>query len=346
MKSKNMLAIIMVICIFLMFFTNAENIKSALKDSLLFTVNNVICSIFPYMVLSSFLINANIIEKQLKFSNFERLNKLGICKIYFISILLGSVSGFLTGAKCIKESYTKNITDSVSFSNAVILSSNAGIGFVVVCVGMKIWNSAVYGILLYIFQLITSLLLGRLLLPIVKNDYEINHSRKVDYIKSFTDAVSSGAQSVVLITAFIASFSIVITLLSSLAPHAIRETVSAILYIILEFCKGSFESISFSNLLMCAFFSGFTIGFGGLCVHFQIFSICNDLPLNKKLFILFKIFHGIILGLISVILIHFLNLSPSISASVNSSSSLLNKISIFVLVFIIIYTLYKKFLLT
>ena len=180
MKLKNIVVVFLIICVFLLFFANVKDIKAALKDSFLFTVNNVICSIFPFMMLSSFLINSYIIEKHLYSLDFKRLNKLGICKIYLPSILLGSVSGFVTGAKCINELYSKNKTDKNSFTNAVILSSNAGVGFVIVCVGMKIWNSALYGILLYICQIATSLLIGKFRLPEAKNEYKLNQSQKTN----------------------------------------------------------------------------------------------------------------------------------------------------------------------
>ena len=308
MKLKNILVVFLIICVFLVFFTNAKEIKCTLENSLLFTINNVIFSIFPFMILSSFLINSNIIDNQLNFANSKQLNKLGICKIYLSSILLGSISGFVTGAKCIRELYTKNYTDKISFTNAVVLSSNAGIGFVIVCVGMKIWNSITYGILLYFFQIIISLIIGKFILPAIRNDYEYNYNKKNDYIKSFSDAVSTSSQNIILIIAFIATFSVLITVLTSVFPPSVRDTASSFLYILMEFCNGSFKSVSFSNTLLCAFFSGFTIGFGGLCVHFQIFSVCNGLPLNKKLFFLAKLLHGILLGIVSIILVRIINI--------------------------------------
>lgn len=308
MKLKNILVVVLIVFVFLAFFTNAKQIKFTLEDSLIFTINNVIFSIFPFMVLSSFLINSYIIEKQLNFTNFKQLNKFGICKIYLSSILLGSISGFVTGAKCIKELYIKNYTDKISFTNAIVLSSNAGIGFVIVCVGMKIWNSITYGILLYLFQIIISLLIGKFILPTIRNDYEYNFNKKNDYIKSFSDAVSTSSQNIILIIAFIATFSVLITVIVSLFPSSVRDTISSLLYILMEFCNGSFQSVSFSNTYLCAFLSGFTIGFGGLCVHFQIFSVCNGLPLNKKIFFLAKLLHGILLGIVSILLIRIINI--------------------------------------
>ena len=337
MKLKNIVVVFLIICVFLLFFTNVKDIKATLKDSFLFTVTNVICSIFPFMMLSSFLINSYIIEKQLHSLDFKRLNKLGVCKIYLPSILLGSVSGFVTGAKCINELYSINKTDKNSFTNAVILSSNAGVGFVIVCVGMKIWDSALYGILLYICQITTSLLIGKFILPDAKNEYKVSQSQKTDYIKSFTDAVSSSAQSVILIIAFISTFSVLITAISSLFGNSLKDTASSFLYILIEFCNGSFEAVSFENILLCAFLTGFTVGFGGLCVHFQIFSVCNGSPLNKRLFVLAKLLHGIILGAVSLILVSIMKISPCISVSIHDSNSSITPLTIIILMLIFFY---------
>ena len=133
-KFKNLFSIFLIITTYLLFFTNVKNINSVVYNALIFCGNTLICSIFPFMILSSFIANSYIIERLLP---KKQKNILGICKIYLPSVILGSVAGFVTGAKCIKEIYSENQTDSVSFTNAVILSSNAGIGFVVACVGIS-----------------------------------------------------------------------------------------------------------------------------------------------------------------------------------------------------------------
>ena len=336
MKAKNIIVILLILCVFLLFFTNAKEINSALKESLLFSINNVICSIFPFMMLSSIIINSYIIEKQLISLKINCLYKLGICKIYLPSILLGSVSGYVTGAKCIRDIYCKNYTDSTSLTNAIILSSNAGIGFVIVCIGMKIWNSSLFGIFLYLFQILTSLFIGRYILPKSNDIYNLSKTDKIDYLKSFTDAISSCAYSSFLIVSFIASFSVIITALTSLFPLSFRDTASSFLYFFLEFCNGSFKSVSFGNTSLCAFLTGFTAGFGGLCVHFQIFSVCSDLPLNRRLFVLVKLLHGIILGIISLALVNVLKITPSTQASVSLQGQYTYPISLITLSLILI----------
>ena len=75
----------------------------------------------------------------------------------------------------------------------------------------------------------------------------------------------------------------------------------------MEFCNGAFKCLEFSNIYIKAFFTGFTVGFGGICVHFQIFSVCKELPLNKKVFSLFKLLQGILLGILAIIYVSFIN---------------------------------------
>ena len=164
---------------------------------------------------------------------------------------------------------------------------------------------------------------------------------KIDYLKSFTVAISSCAYSSLTIIGFIASFSVIITALTSIFPLCFRGSVSSILYIFLEFCNGSFKSVSFVNTSLCAFFTGFTVGFGGLCVHFQIFSVCSDLPINRRLFIFVKLLHGIFLGIISLLLVNILKISPSAQASISIPNEFTHQISIFLFSVILIGLIIK-----
>ncbi len=339
-KMKNIMSIFLIFIIFFLFFANVKDINLTIYNSLIFCGNTLICSIFPFMVISSFISNTYIIEKLLSKS---KNNILGICKIYLPSIILGSIAGFVTGAKCIREIYSKNPTDSESFSNAIILSSNAGIGFIVACVGVRIWNSTIYGFILYAFQIIISLFLGKIFFRKKQDENYFIITQKANYINAFTDAISSSAQVIITMCSFIIFFSIIITTISTLFPIETRTEVSSILNIFLEFCTGAFKCVSFKNTLLCGFLTGFSIGFGGLCVHFQIFSVCNNFPLSKGKFFVFKLIHGLLLGAISSIIVFSLKLEPN-----NSSIAIINELInikglLFITGFILIVYLIKKF---
>ena len=86
---------------------------------------------------------------------------LGNCKIYLNEILIGNICGFVIGAKGICQKFN-DYTDINDFNNSIFLSSNAGVGFVVGCVGGVIYENINFGIFLYIVQIISGYIIFKL----------------------------------------------------------------------------------------------------------------------------------------------------------------------------------------
>ena len=132
----------------MLLFLRLDIIKKTAINTLSICFFRLVPSIFPFMVLSSILIQAGIINYVL-LGNKKTI--LGICK-NVISIVFSSwISGYIVGPRylCNKET-DKNMT------NYALLSSNAGVGFVVAFVGIALWNNIIFGILLYVIQILTS----------------------------------------------------------------------------------------------------------------------------------------------------------------------------------------------
>lgn len=305
MKLKRLIPVFLTLFLFILFFTNAKYINNSIADSIDFCLKTLIPSVFPFMLVSSFLIYSRLIDDIILKAKIPVENILGVCKIYLSSVILGSVSGYVTGPKCICAIYSSsNSNDRESFSNSVILSSNCGIGFVVSCVGIIIWDSITFGIFLYTLQILISLLLGKLLLKGNVKNYDYNISKRADFTDSFTLSVTNTASSLIGISAFVIFFS----LLSDLSQLYIPKRYSGLLPIALEFCKGVFYAKEFYSVGIGAFLTGFAIGFGGLCVAFQTFSVCSGYPLDKKKYLLFKLLHGVLLGISSLLFVSINNI--------------------------------------
>ena len=304
----------MIFFLAIVFFTNAKNLNLTVKSSLLFCINNLVPSIFIYMVFSSFVLYLCDFSRILSKIKVSVFNILGICKIHAIDIVLCSVCGFVSGAKIISEKFKKFGGNSLDFSNSVILSSNAGIGFLIGCVGIKIWNSIPFGIYLFLVQIGLSILLGKILLNHSKssNNLPILSKKKVTISSAFCKAVSSTATTLISMCAFVVVFSCFGNNLFALLGIKKGSFLYSFTSVILEFSQGIFLCTLYENSVICAFMTGFCVGFGGLCVHFQIFSVCDGLPLDKARFVIFKFFHGILCGISSIIFVFFAKIKPTI----------------------------------
>ena len=147
------------------------------------------------MILSSVLCSSTLVYKG--FSAF--LNKafsfLGICIKYSSVLIFGNISGFIVGPKLLSEEIDLNF-DKSETTRLILLSSNAGIGFVVSFVGQTIFKNFLFGLAIYIFQILTSFILNSLIFFKRKNCVfsEIKYQRK-PFLTSITDSISKTTSS-------------------------------------------------------------------------------------------------------------------------------------------------------
>ncbi|MGM9646243.1 MAG: hypothetical protein ACI3XS_06100 [Eubacteriales bacterium] len=300
LRAKKGFAVLFILFLMILFFTNAKNISSSVLSSLEFCAKSVIPSLFPYMVISSLIVYTACFDGL--FSNLPNafFNILGICKRYCVPIITGNLCGFVTGAKCICDIYEKNPSEISDFSDSVILSSNAGIGFVIGYVGIKLWSDMRFGIFIYSVQIISSFLLNRVFRTFQKKrvgnkeQAYFANKKQSSFFVSLARAVSCSCSTILQVCSFVIFYSLIIDLLSSLFYLKQGDFAFCVLCAILEFCKGTSASLSLTYAPVCAAMTGFCIGFGGICVHSQIFSVCDGFPLNKTKFFAFKALQGVI----------------------------------------------------
>lgn len=296
---------------FFVFFTNVENVKKSVLEALIICFENFIPTIFPFMIISLFFLYLSGFSAHNLGVASRIFDILGICKRYVFHIFIGSLCGFVTGAKAICEDYAENDVEKEDFSNSVILSSNAGIGFVVGFIGVKLWGSFYYGIFLFAVQIIVALILNMLILRHSKGEEKFDSSASEKTVfDSLTTAISTSGFSIITICAFVVFFSTLINVTASFFGISKSSPLFSFIFILIEFCQGSVYAVSYDAILVCAFFTGFVIGFGGICVHFQIFSVCSGFPLKKMQFFTFKLLQGIICGIISLGYVYIANLEP------------------------------------
>ena len=318
------------------FFTNVENVKSTVFSSLIFCGEKIIPSLFPFMVIFSFFLYLSVFVGSQRAKSNKLFQIFGICKKYFLHIVFGSLCGFVVGARMISEDYDENRDSNASLNSSIALSSNAGIGFVVGTVGMKLWGDFLFGIFLFFSQIILALIINKLLFNDVNFDTTSVKKERVPLFSAFIRSVTSSASTIINISAFVVFFSVLISTISSFFNIKNR----AFLFILLEFCQGSFYSVSMTNTLMCAFCTGFVVGFGGLCAHFQIFSVCEGLPLNRLKFTIFKFIQGMFCGIFSFLYVFITKIEPIKASFLNVNGSYTHLIVIGILM--LFFALFNK----
>lgn len=295
-KLKNITIISISLIIIILYSTNVEYSTKIILESVDFCLKSLFTSLFPTLILAGLITGAISIDK-IKY--IDKKSILGACKIYTIPILTGMLSGFITGPRAICSIYDVYKGDKRDFTLAVALSSNAGIGFVIVCVGIRIWHDVSYGIILYFSQIISAFLI--FLFFKSRNKKAICYSALME--KKTSNILSNSIISAFNSICIISSFYIFFNFLFGLLQHAFNLNVvfNGVLSSFFDFAGSVFKLYNFPNKYLAKFLTGFTVAFAGISVHLQTFLICEGHPLKKTLFILFKFLQGILCGFLSLI---------------------------------------------
>ena len=330
-KLKNIASILIIITIVCAFFTNAEILNDSVIQSLNFCYYTIIPSLFPYMIISSLFSRSYHINQALSAIFKKIFSVLGICRIYTSQIILGNLCGFINGPKSICEHYNTK-TSNYDFNKAITLSSNAGLSFVVFIVGIKLWQNIYFGIVLYFFQVIVSFLIN--FSRNSKSKFVSVEFKNQDPYQIFSSSITSSAKTIFNICAFTIFSSLLVNILTSILNIKNSSCIYVLLSSFVDITQGVKSSLSLQNNFLCAFFTGFSVGFGGLSVAFQTFSICAKFKVIYKKFILMKFIQGIICGLFASIFASLFDIEPKLNTSIltlsnNSTSKFVSTVSIF-----------------
>ncbi len=297
----------MEIIILFIYLTNVKNISKSVLDSLRKCYNTVIPTLFPTLLISNLLIGINKSHDGKRGKIFDIL---GNCKIYSIHILTGMLCGFISGPKAICEDYQNKKTDEQTITNSVALSSNAGLGFIIGTVGITLYNDFKFGIYLYFSQIASALVTFLIFKRKARINYEESYTNeKINLSKIILKAVTSAIHSMLIICSFsILANAIISIITDNLNFNYIFEVF---LFSFFDFSSAIFKIQGLNNEILKLFLIGFSIGFAGISVHLQTFSVCEGCPLNKFKFFIFKLIQAILCGICSTlfILIWFLKIT-------------------------------------
>ncbi len=281
----------------------------------------LIPSLFPFMVLSSF-----ITESGLSGSVPYRINRItravfnlpGCCTLI---ILLSLIGGYPVGASGIKSLWEQKLITKDQAKRMGLFCVASGPGFLVTYIGAVMTRSLRTGYILLISQTFAVLMLGTLTGLFSKKKETVNSGSSTKMrlapakaiIPSVTKAISSCTLMCALVVLFSAASEVLITLIKD-NPGA--KWVVALF----EITNGvKILTQGYPTVLLSA-----ACGFGGLCVHFQVLSQLRGLGISKPVFIIFRVLQGILSGTCTYILLKFFPISQTVFSTVDNAQGKLN----------------------
>ena len=293
-----------------------------MSGSLKLCVQSLVPSLFPFMIISDFLISSET-GKILKALFARPLSFIfGTSREGSFAVLLGFLCGFPIGAKSALKLYEENKISHTELCHIMSFCNIPSPAFVCGAVGL-LFQSSQLGILLFASLLLSSLVLGITGRFIYKYDRRSipTSQKRTDAVTAFTNAVSSSAAIMLTVCGYVVFFSVLIGYATRLCDMiGAPKILPVILSGLLEISNGMSLSAGLGgdiSPILAAFFAGFS----GLSVIFQIISLDRGRHIRKKAFVLQKLLQGVLCAIISFVLFKIFPVSVSPSAPTLSDIS-------------------------
>ena len=299
-------------------FFGKECTKGALKG-LMFCGNVLIPSLFPFMVLSVFVVKSGISEYLEKFAGHVTVPLFGVSGKCGMTVLLSMIGGYPVGAKGIYSLYESKQISSEGAEKLAYFSVGAGPGFLITFVGTNLLNCPLIGVGILCSQILSIIILGFVNKYIFRSIKDNNSkselkAEKLSFSQAVVGSTVSGIYSMINMCGMVILFSAILGVIG----YLLKDYGNIFLYceILLEVTNASTDTAENGNILLLAF----ATGFGGVCVHFQVFQALGEIEINKGIFFLYRIIQGLITCGFTYFFIKCFNVALPVYSSIKNSN--------------------------
>ncbi len=318
----------------------------AVKSGLILWATSVVPSLFPFFVATELLMHTNIVNFFGRILNKYMKPLFNIRGEGSFAFIMGLISGYPIGAKIATNFRKNNICTKEECERLLSFTNNSGPLFIIGTVGILMFKNSTIGILLFVTHLLSCLTVG-ILFRFWKNNSTSNqksqnsnsnnrnhiskkNNTKTNYVtianlgEVLAESINSSISTILLIGGFVVIFSSIISICKSSGILNLIEYIFTPLFNsidintafikplftgLLEITNGinTISNIACKKLSINIIFTAFLLGFGGISILLQVFSIVSKSDLSIKPYIYGKLLQGIFASLYTYI---FINIFP------------------------------------
>lgn len=286
-----------------------ESVSAGVKEGLRLCGEVLIPSMFPFMVLASFSLNAGVFDR-LSHVFSPLMNRLfalsGAC---FPVIFFGAVGGYPVGAKMIGELYDNGVITKNDAERLFSFCVNAGPAFIVSAVGGAMLGSPKAGYMMLLAVLAASAITGMLFsLGVSRHTVQsVIPKKRMSFSDSVTSSVSAAMHSTFSVCAWVLVFSAFSGLIE---PYIRHESGRLCFEMLAEVTTGVRAAIKLGGIPLAAA----VISFGGICVMCQLLPFIKKCGIKVKKYLVFRMVNALLSYVLTRILLCFTDVSVSVSA--------------------------------
>lgn len=264
-----------------------------------YCLNILVPSLYPFMVLSVFVVRSGLSEKTGRLLEGFTQKALRLPGCTTAAVLMSVIGGFPTGARAVAALYEQGDVTEEQAGRMLLFCVNAGPPFVITAVGVGFLKDPRAGILLLTAQFIAFLLLA-VLSGMGKSRGSVPIRKKIlsppDAAQALILSAADASASVLSMCFFVILFASLMNLLRLFVrePH-----VSCAVSALLEVTGGCSDLARMGAPLWVV---AFAIGWGGICVHFQVFAFTAGIRYSRARFLLFRFLQGLFAAVAAEIL--------------------------------------------
>lgn len=321
---KNILPFIFVLLAICLVIFSKSNLEAA-KSGLSLWATNVVPALFPFFVVTELLSNTNIIYYLGKI--FHKIMKplFNVPSESAFPFIMGMISGYPIGGKIVADMRLKGLCTKDEGERLLAFTNNSGPLFIISSVGISLFGDTKTGLLLLCTHILACITVGILLAKLstknsTKAQYlstshtEVNQTQEL-HLKDLGEVLGKSIQSaistILMIGGFVVIFSIIISILgktqllnylsTSFSPILKylgfdQDFAKPVISGIIELTNGvnMISKINVKSMSQNVILTAFLLGFGGISILLQVFSIASKTDLSMKKYVIGKFMQGII----------------------------------------------------
>lgn len=339
---KNILSIIGIFISCYLLFLMPYAVSTGITNGLEICFYTILPSLFPFMVLSSYIIKSDVLSPVYRtlYPITRFLFKQADCSIAVI--IMGLIGGFPVGAKMTSMLYENGRISKNEAQRLCMFCVNGGPAFIITAIGVGMLGSSRVGIIMFASLCISSVIIGIIsrFFSDKTTSEAIHKSQRQSPLLALSASVSENVNSILSICAWVILFS---ALTECFRQMKFNDNLYMALVTTLEVTKGCSQIVEKMpiEIVTCV------IGFGGFCVHCQVYSFVRSTGLKYIRFFTGRVING---GLSAVICHLLLKIFPvdietslqNVSEIVPFSVSMPAFFAVFIMCIIMIFDIDSK----
>lgn len=267
-------------------FSAPELCARGVREALAVCGNTVIPSLFPFMVVSGFLVHSGTSAALGRIAAPITARLFRLPGVSAGVILMSLVGGFPVGVKMTAQLLDAGQLNESQAKRMCLFCVNAGPAFVISAVGTTVLGSTRAGVLLYAALCFAALLIGICTRFFAKKEPRISKKERVLLVTNpavaLSDAVRESVYAMLQICAWVVLFGALSTYLQALP---LPNTVTVLINCITEVTAGVHAAAGRISLPMLAA----VLAFSGLSVHCQILGELKHCGVRYSVFFLARL---------------------------------------------------------